>query len=464
MMDDITPKSQTHSVWPWLVLVLMLAAGSLIAFRISTPRSIPGEITFKHAKPEFSRVATSPATSPGWFSKTYQKLKAWNSKLFKLPDDPKRTPKLQQGVDIWYPRLLLRYPELAVTMRNIPDAENGFLQLLNLMDRLKAENKPTPFPAEITDYLQDKGPWQTEVAQKWLAENSALVAELHAIGRLTERSMNRIPVERSFSISAKLLKNFSEIFILEARLAAERGEVAAALEAVHTARNLIDHSSEIETPTLLIATVKILTQQNLAKHVLADIIPALPAGQVDPVAWENALNLPPADPAEYARLVRGEWHENIRFFMLPFVLNPDPATPCPDGGELLDFYSLHAIEICRAYESAAVKDLATLKMPPLRDASHLSDYSREFTAIMDTGSFSWVKGWTRAQSVTAMTRAAFAILKDQPIPQDPIYGFDYVWDAATRQLSFPPGVPGEMKIPSITVPNITRAEPNTPQP
>lgn len=464
MMNDIPPKSPTRSVWPWLVLVLILAAGSLFAFRISTPRSVPGEITFKHAKPEFSRVATGPATPPGWFSKTCQKLKAWNSKRFKLPDDPKRTPKLQQSVDIWYPRLLRRYPELAVPMRNIPDAENGFLQLLNLMDRLKAKNEPTPFPTEITGYLRDKGPWQTEVAQKWLAENSALVAELHAIGRLTGRSANRIPVERWLSFPVKLVNDFSEIFILEARLAAERGEVADALEAVRTVRNLMDHSSEIETPTLLIATVKILTQQNLAKHVLADIIPALPAGQVDPVAWENALNLSPADPAEYARLVRGEWHAGIRFYMLPFVLNPDPATPCPDGGELLDFYSLHAIEVCRAYESAAVKDLVTLKITPLRDVSHLSAYSREFAAIMTTGSFSWEKGWRGAQSATAMSRAAFAILKGQPIPQDPVFGLDYVWDATTRQLSFPPGVPGEMKIPSITVPKITRAELNIPQP
>jgi hypothetical protein len=397
-------------------------------------------------------------------SKTYQKLKAWNSKRFTLPDDPKRTPKLQQAMDIWYPRLLLRYPELAVTMRNIPDAENGFLQLLNLMDRLKAGNEPTPFPAEITDYLQETGPWQTEVAQKWLAENSALVAELHAIGRLTGCSANRIPVERSFSISAALLKNFNEILILEARLAAERGEVAAALEAVRTAHSLMDHCGEIETPTLLIATVNMLTRKNSAKYVLAHIIPALPAGKVDPGAWENALSLPPADPAEFARLVRGEWHESIRFFMLPFVLNPDPATPCPDGGELLDFYSLHAIEVCRAYESATLKDLVTLEIPLLRDASHLSAFSREFGAIMMTGSHDWVKGLRDAQSVTAMTRAAFAILKDQPIPQDPIYGLDYVWDAATRQLSFPPGVPGEMKIPSITVPKITRAEPNTPQP
>jgi hypothetical protein len=62
-----------------------------------------------------------------------------------------------------------------------------------------------------------------------------------------------------------------------------------------------------------------------------------------------------------------------------------------------------------------------------------------------------------------MTRAAFAILKDQPIPQDPIYGLDYVWDATTRQLSFPRVIPGDMRIPTLTVPKITRAVPFIPQ-
>ncbi|MEY4569546.1 MAG: hypothetical protein RLZZ398_985 [Verrucomicrobiota bacterium] len=33
-----------------------------------------------------------------------------------------------------------------------------------------------------------------------------------------------------------------------------------------------------------------------------------------------------------------------------------------------------------------------------------------------------------------MNQAAFAIMKNQPIPKDPIYGQDYRWDPATRPI------------------------------
>ena len=52
-----------------------------------------------------------------------------------------------------------------------------------------------------------------------------------------------------------------------------------------------------------------------------------------------------------------------------------------------------------------------------------------------------------------MTNAAFAMMKGQPIPADPIHGLPYVWDPATRQLS-PPADPvfEEQQLKPITVP------------
>ncbi len=71
------------------------------------------------------------------------------------------------------------------------------------------------------------------------------------------------------------------------------------------------------------------------------------------------------------------------------------------------------------------------------------------------GASAWRKGWDRAQSSFAMTQAAFAIMKGQPIPQDPVYGVDYRWDPATRQLSMPAGeVFDQLEIKPITVPKL----------
>ena len=65
----------------------------------------------------------------------------------------------------------------------------------------------------------------------------------------------------------------------------------------------------------------------------------------------------------------------------------------------------------------------------------------------------WRKGWDRAQSTSAMTQAAFAIMKNQPIPRDPVYGQDYRWDPVTRQLAMPADKEFDaIEIKPITVP------------
>lgn len=67
----------------------------------------------------------------------------------------------------------------------------------------------------------------------------------------------------------------------------------------------------------------------------------------------------------------------------------------------------------------------------------------------------WGIGWARAQSSSAMTQAAFALMEGQPLNQDPVYGKAYPWDPATRQLSMPAGKDFEgMKIRPITVPKL----------
>ena len=58
----------------------------------------------------------------------------------------------------------------------------------------------------------------------------------------------------------------------------------------------------------------------------------------------------------------------------------------------------------------------------------------------------------RAQSATGMMQAAFALMKGQPLPPDPVYGLPYQWDPATRTLS-PPDSPEfqEMQLKPVVV-------------
>jgi hypothetical protein len=94
-----------------------------------------------------------------------------------------------------------------------------------------------------------------------------------------------------------------------------------------------------------------------------------------------------------------------------------------------------------------------VKAPPLPTAAGLFKESRNFyEGLAGGGPKSWQEGWIRAQSIYGMTQAAFAIMKGQPIPADPIYGLPYVWDPATRTLSEPTSKPLEIK--PIIVPKL----------
>ncbi|MES2660668.1 MAG: hypothetical protein V4689_18730 [Verrucomicrobiota bacterium] len=471
------------TVLPLAALVVSFGFGLLPELEEFEAQPIPGEITFSHAKPEMSGSITVSARknasfswSMDWFEESYESLMKWDynpwkrkpggfgdhfAKLYesKDPRDQAKVRELRRLADAWHQKLLLRFPELAVAMKSVPDEQNGFLKWLDLLDKIKATNPEVvpgiDFPKALDDYLNHQGPWNADAAKAWLAQQKSLVDEIHAIGLLPEQSVNGIPIDRWGYLAARFGKNCEEIMILEARVAAEQGDVAAALESVRAAKGLADHFNEIETPSLLAATVNILLQLKLANHVLHDIIPALPAGQVDPAVWENVLNPTVSGPAEFARLMRGEWSVTSRSLLLPMLLDgEDPKNP-PDSGELLDFYSLSFLEIVRDHESAPLADLPTLQFPPMADTSHLSRSSREATSMIYIGASAWRKGWDRAQSSFAMTQAAFAIMKGQPIPQDPVYGVDYRWDPATRQLSMPAGeVFDQLEIKPITVPKL----------
>ena len=42
------------------------------------------------------------------------------------------------------------------------------------------------------------------------------------------------------------------------------------------------------------------------------------------------------------------------------------------------------------------------------------------------------------QMYAGKTRAAFAILKGEPVPNDPVHGMPYPWNPTTHELIYPP--------------------------
>jgi hypothetical protein len=433
------------------ILALLAGLGLILPVLSNFGKSRPGEIVFRTEKPAPFR----PAPPASWFEEKLAALKKWEhyplkpksenfgSHYFGLlessdPVDQARARALQQRAQIFYEQLLIRYPELAVPLKVIPNERNGFLKLLEFSESRKDSVDPIrnfELPQTLEDYFDDTTKWNTVEAAAFLTREKSTIDEIRAIGLMPESSSNGIAVDRWWQIPGQLTQNCAKALMLHARLAAEEGDIATALESIRAAKGLVDHLTHLETPTLLGAIVHIGIQRRLEDFVLTEVLPSLPAGQIDPAAWENVLRPTVHPPAEFARIMKGEWSVGVRIFLLPVLLDDDDPHPLPDPGALLDAHAAPFREIVRVFQSAKSTDWPTLPLPPPGDLSQLSKTSQVMAKAFQIHSASLRDGWKHAQSESGLTQAAFAILKGHPLPKDPIYGQDYSWDPATRELS-----------------------------
>jgi len=446
---------------------------------------VRGAITFPKARPVFKASADSPSRggssgsgSMDWLLDSYEGLMSWDKNPWKIPrtsfgshflqlagsKDPldiARTKEIRRLADALHQRVLQRYPELAVPDKNIPPERNGFLKLLELSERFDADPdrpgtrrcKEIGFPEDLKKQLRGESPWNPESVRNWLSSEKPLMDELHGIGLMPGQSIAGIELDRWSFISARFGKSCADALLMEARLAAEDGDAARAMESVQAANGFANHLGNVETPTLLAVTVQILIQMDIRNKALTEIMPALPSGQLDPAAWENAVNPTVSQPAEFARIMKGEWNVTAREYILPMVTDTrDPKYP-PDPEALIDFHAASFVDVVRQHEAASLADLPNIEIFGSYDNSHLSRSSRQLTNMLGIGMQAWRKGWDRAQSAAAMTQAAFAIMKGQAVPNDPVYGLPYRWDAATRTLSAPDSpVFKEMGIKPLSIP------------
>lgn len=376
----------------------------------------------------------------------------------KDPVEQAKAREIQRLAEAWWKRMMERYPELAVAAKNVPDERNGFLKWLDFTDRMKALAKD-PHSAsiglapEMSGYINGKDAWNPDATRSWLAANKTLMDEVRAMGLMTEASTAGIPVDRYFFLQSRLAKECADALFMEARLAAESGDTAAAMESIRAAKGLADHLVGIESPTLLNATVQILLQLGLEQRVFSDILPALPAGSRDPAAWEAILDPKVGQPADFAGLMKGEWSVTLRYWILPSMLDPGEPNAPSDAGALLDAFSSPFAELARSHESAKFGDDPGWPFDAGTSAAGLSSESREMIEMLFVGAKSWNKGWLRSQNAHGLIQAAFAAMKDEPLPLDPLRGQPYRWDPATRTLSMPAGKEfDEMDIKPVIVP------------
>jgi hypothetical protein len=435
--------------------------------------AIPGQLRFPADRPDVhAAVAGSTprdlkTRSLDWLLERVEELEKWEHNPWKSDrqafgshylrmldsDDPRdraRAKELQRLGEALWRKALERYPELAVAERSVPPDRNGFLKWLDFAARVGADpSRPgTPadrdlgMPEALKRHLGGDSPWDETAARAWVKKERAMVDEIRAIGLLPDRSTGGIEPDRYGFIPARLAKQAGDILLLDARLAAGDGDLDRAMESVRAAQGLAAHFSQVESPSLLAATVALMLNLQTQEYVVTQVIPALPMERREVAAWERALEPSVQGPAEFGRLMRGEWNVMARSFLMPMLADAqDPRYP-PDPAALVDAQAGGFVRMVAAASDPAPAAWATLSLPPmLSDTSHLSRRSEELVEMLFVGAEAWSRGLELAQHRTGMVQAALAIHAGQPLPRDPVHGQAYRWDEATRTLSPPDGPP-----------------------
>jgi hypothetical protein len=414
--------------------------------------------------------------SSDWLEGSYDKLMTWDRNPWKTQPigfgthyfrllasdqaaDLEKLRNIRRVADDLLVKLLARYPEFAISNRNLPPERNGFLKWLELSERIDADpnrkgsgrGKSIVFPTTIRNHLDGNGPWNPESVRSWLASEKPLIDEIRNSGLMPEQSNAGIDVRRWSYMPVGFATSCCNALLLEARISAGDGDVPSALESVTAAMGIARHLGNVEAPSLMALTGQIQIEKRIQQYSLAEILPAIPSEQRDLETWEKVIIPETAGPSQLTTAIKGEWHLTMREYFLPMIANvEDPKYP-PDPEALLDAYSAPYLKAVQDFEGRALADFRTLPEIGATDHGKLSHNSRQLMVVFWVNIPAWSKGWIKHQSTTAMTRAAFSIMKGQTVASDPVHGTSYRWDPSTRRLSLPEE-PAFEKIAPIIVP------------
>jgi hypothetical protein len=338
--------------------------------------------------------------------------------------------------DKFYESLLARHPELAVEYKEVPDHQNGFLQLIEFEKRWKGDDGLLRgLPEDIRAMIRGVKPCDLRRVEQWLAENPTLLSEIQAIGLMPDQSAKGVEHPNpAMGVSSMLLTQCAGLLELQARLHAERGSSSEALASLQAVMGLANHLDQIETPNMMHETMALLLRMRSSRYFFDELLPHLASGEQDLVAWERVMVGQSPGPSEFGRVLRGEWHTGVRY-LLPLSL-PGGEVP-PDLDRLGDAWADLVARRVQACESATVGGLWQAIDAVQASGEGLSPQSGAILKLINEGSSTWPKGWIRCQLLDAQQQAAFAHLLGEPLPNEPITGKPFVWDEATQSILFP---------------------------
>ena len=345
-------------------------------------------------------------------------------------------------------RMIGKYPLLAVETHPVPDEENGFRLLYELGQEFG--NYHVTISPQLKKWLEGPDLPDAETASAALAENADFISRIERIAALETRSSANMPEGYVGFVGAAAAKSGADIMLLKARLAARDGNRDEVFRLVASAKNLADHYRNLETPTLLTETVAILLDLGTSAVAFKNLIPEN-HGSGDLDRWQDLLKPATYSPADFAHVLRGEWHTMAEHWLRNF--NPrDPDAP-PDPEALANaFAGAYNAQISRLTEPSA--DFASLRDLSIYNSGDFPDLSPQSRKLMDAlwiGADAWAKGYCRAVTILHQSQAALELLRLEQagvtldpllcatVTRDPISGQPFLLDSATRELSAPSG-------------------------
>jgi hypothetical protein len=363
---------------------------------------------------------------------------------FRHPTDAERASS-RQAVRALMAELVAEFPELHIHDRPVPGESNGYLQLHLLSP--PPSYPMLPLSEEFLDLLAGRTPWAADLAARLLGDHAETVETVVRIAAMEDRSSAGMPDSYVGFVSGRAMKAASQILLTNARLAAETGDEGEALRQVALAQNLASHLHQLESPTLLSQTLVIMMELNIQSEMMNHLLPALGPG-ADLARWISASHNRSYDGPSYARVMRGEWHAAMEFYLFPVLINKGHPDHPPDAtklARLLGSTFAHRISQIEQMSLADLLDSGDLR--PSGGLDKLSTESREIIDIFYVGSAAWSRGYVRSASVIAANRAAMELLELENdgetlsaetlsrVTRDPLTGQPFEFDPDSRTVS-----------------------------
>lgn len=347
----------------------------------------------------------------------------------------KSAKEIRHLADQLYEEFLAKHPEIAVTYKDVPDRENGFLRLLDFADRHDAAGgKGLSLPDDIDKMLNGSSAWNATRFAEWLRDNQGMLDEILAIGLLPEQSAKGIDPARYVSLPARTYVDMCKILRGNARALLEQGDEAAALRSLRATLGISNHMVRIETPSLLAETVAIMTRAQTWKF-------ATEHAPSDLAAWRDALELGTASPAMLADLFRGEWHTVTRGILLPQVVSGETdfygaSLEDLDVDAFMEEHLAYYLEMSAKMRATDLAGLMKLDTAAAISGSK-SEQTRSLLETLFSGSSAWSKGWVNSQCSAALMEAAFAVAMGEEVPLDRVTGKPFIIDEIQGTISMP---------------------------